>query len=229
MKKIPAAFTFLRKHGFTLIELLVVIAIIAILAAVLAGVSVNVINTAKKTKAQNTASQIQTAALSYYAEYSVYPTPTGAASGGDTELTDNDTGSYWGPMIECLSGGISPSAGGTVTLTTFSNSRLVPFITLKASDVGTGTPYVKDAPLNPLPYSTAHPYFNMALDTSYDGIIGTGDTGSPSSSTWLPSFTGTTTFNFLGSGGSSTAGVAVWANCSPTGSTTQASWCVHTY
>jgi len=230
MKKIPAAFTLLRKHGFTLIELLVVIAIIAILAAVLSSVANNVINLAKRTKAQNTASQIQTAILSYYSEYSVYPVPSGV-SGSDYELEDDDSTTLGsapsaaeGSLIECLSGMIMPSTGtttGTTTSAGFTNTRSVPFLTLKPTDV-TASGSHQDAPLNPLPYNTGHLYFNIAVDSDYDNILGTGASAVKN----MPNFAASP---FSTTGGSSTGGVAIWANCSPTGSTTQASWYVHTY
>jgi prepilin-type N-terminal cleavage/methylation domain-containing protein len=238
--KLPSAPSpFPRKAGFTLVELLVVMGIIAILAAVTLSVGNTVINEAKKARAQNTATQIQTAVLNYYTEYSVYPTPTGAAS-GDFGIADNDTAlgngtaSSWGKLTECLSGMICPYNGTTSTETTYTNTRSIAFLTLKASDVDNGTTTSvgdKDAPVNPLynstnPYIGSHPYFNIAMDGDYDGIIGTGSSGI----TTLPNFSSTTfsTTGYTG-GGSTTAGVAVWAVCSPSGSQIQAGWYVHTY
>jgi prepilin-type N-terminal cleavage/methylation domain-containing protein len=230
MKKLLSLLAAPRKLGFTLVELLVVMGIIAILASVTLAVAVNVINAAKKVKAQNTATQIQTAALNYYTEYSVYPTPSGVST--DFELTDSDgaTGGYgttktWGTLIECLSGNISPSTSGTLSPANFTgNTRNIPFMTLKATDVDSGSSTSvkdKDAPINPLPFNSANPYFNIAFDTDYDGILGTG-----SSAITMPNTTGATVTT---TGGTSTAGVAVWANCNPKGATTVPSWYVHTY
>ena len=225
MNKFFARRVRLRYASFTLVELLVVIAIIAILAAATLSVGNLVINEAKKTKAQNTAVQIQTAVSNYYTEYSVYPTATGT---GDYKIDDTDMGTYisvsgastWGALIDCLSGNISPSGGTPVA--GFSNNRAVAFLSLKSTDVTlTGTH--EDAPLNPLPYSTGHLYFNIVVDAAYAGILGKGDTGN--STTWLPNFGST----FSTTGGTSTAGVAVWANCNPSGGTTSANWYVHTY
>jgi prepilin-type N-terminal cleavage/methylation domain-containing protein len=222
-----------RYASFTLVELLVVIGIIAILAAVLLGVFGNVINMAKRAKAQNTATQIQTATLSYYTEYSVYPTPSGTLT-GDYFLKDDDTGTGnsagsndWGPLIECLSGMVSPAVGGTSTETVFSNTRQIAFITLKSTDVGNTTAGTgdTDAPLNPLPPASGNKYFNIVVDAGYSGLLGSGDT-SNGSQNWLPGFT--TTVPTAGAG-SSTAGVAVWANCNFKSNMTNSAWYVHTY
>jgi prepilin-type N-terminal cleavage/methylation domain-containing protein len=235
MKKILSLLTSPRKFGFTLVELLVVVGIIAILAGVTLSVAVQVINIAKRTKAQNTAQQIQAAGLQYYTEYSVYPTPSGVST--DFGLTDADkviggmtAANEWGNLIECLSGNISPSTSGTLTPTApfNGNTRNIAFLTMKATDVDPGSPNStnkiadKDAPLNPLPFnSAANPYFNIVFDGDYDNILGTG----ASAVTTMPNFT---TFSATG-GGTSTAGIAVWANCSPNGSTTTPNWYVHTY
>jgi prepilin-type N-terminal cleavage/methylation domain-containing protein len=223
-----------NKHtGFTLVELLVVIGIIAILAAVTMGVAVNVINTAKKVKAQNTIQQIQTAALSYYTEYSIYPTPSGVST--DWMLSDQDVATSggsatWGSLIECLSGQIQPYNGQAATQTIFGNSRQIAFLTMKATDVGNGTTGHTDAPLNPLPptaaSAAASKYFNIAVDGDYDGVIGA--TTEAVSAGWLPNFSTVTSGSAPPSTGSSTAGVALWANCNQ-GSTISSNWYVHTY
>jgi len=215
-----------ERHAFTLVELLVVIAIIAILAAVTMNVGIMVINLAKKAKAQNTATQIQTSTLAYYTEYSVYPTPSGAAA-TDYMLNDTDSALNWGPLVECLSGMISPSTGTTSTETVFSNTRQIPFLNLKVGDVGNGTTGNKDAPLNPLPPPSAptSKYFNIAIDADYDGVLG--GSNEAVSGNWLPNFNATP-FSATGGGGTSTAGVAVWANCTQNNQTT-ANWWVHTY
>lgn len=215
--------------SFTLVELLVVMAIIAILAAVTMQVGITVIDEAKKAKAQTTAIQIQTAVLNYYTEYSVYPTATGT---GDYKIDDTDTAtditvsgaSTWGALIDCLSGNISPSGGTAVV--GFSNTRAVAFLSMKATDVAT-TGTHQDAPVNPLPYNTGHLYFNIAVDAAYAGVLGKGDTGN--STTWLPNFATATSGTTPPMTGTSTAGVAIWANCNPSGATTSPNWYVHTY
>jgi prepilin-type N-terminal cleavage/methylation domain-containing protein len=220
-----------QPRGFTLVELLVVIAIIAILASVILFAGTAAIKAAKRTRASNMANQIQTATLGYYAEYSVYPVPSGVTT--DYMISDADIGSAggatWGPLIECLSGMIQPSTGANVstTETTFANSRQVSFLTLKTTDVATSTSGHQDAPLNPLPPSStsASQYFNIAIDADYDGVLGV----SPSAVTTMPVFTPVNVTTAPASGGSTTAGVAVWANC--VGSTTKYNsnqW-VHTY
>jgi prepilin-type N-terminal cleavage/methylation domain-containing protein len=229
MNKFSVRRVYLRYASFTLVELLVVIAIIAILAAVTMQIGITVINEAKKTKAQNTAIQIQTAVLNYYTEYSLYPTPSGISVTTDYELTDADAANggvsianSWGPLIDCLSGNLSPS-GGTPS-TEFGNTRSVAFLTLRATDVTTAGAH-QDAPLNPLPNNAAKPYFNIAFDTAYAGILGKGDTGL--STAWLPNFTTVTSGTAPPMTGTSTAGVAVWAYCNP--SVTNSNWDVRTY
>ena len=221
MKKIFARRITSRYASFTLVELLVVIGIIAILAAVTMGIAGTVIAMAKRTKAQNTATQIQTAALGYYTEYNVYPTPSGAAA-ADFKLDDTDSASQWGPLTECLSGMISPTTALPSSEAIFSNSRQIAFLSLKASDVGNGTTSGNvDAPLNPLPPASGNKYFNIAIDGDYDGVLG----ASPSAIV-MPNFG--TTFNAT-TGGTTTAGIAVWASCNYRPSSTNAAWYVHTY
>jgi prepilin-type N-terminal cleavage/methylation domain-containing protein len=228
MKNFSLRRTTKRYPSFTLVELLVVIAIIAILAAVTMSVGSTVLNKAKEAKAQNAATQIQTATLSYYTEYSVYPTPSGA-SAADFMLDDTDSATQWGPLIECLSGMISPSTGTTSSEAIFSNTRQIAFLTFKASDVGNGgTTGHLDAPLNPLPPVNAatSKYFNIGIDGDYDGLLG-GNTGALSGK--LPNFTTATSGSAPLNTGSSTAGVAVWANCNPYSNLTNSNWYVHTY
>jgi prepilin-type N-terminal cleavage/methylation domain-containing protein len=214
MKRIPSHPRFGKASGFTLIELLVVIAIIAILAAVLVGAGGAAINSAKRAKAANTATQIQTACLNYYTEYSVYPVPTGTT--GDYTIADLTANkAAWGILIDALSGNISPSTGTAVAATTIANTRSIAFLTLKNSDVD-----ANDAPLNPLPTGTEI-YFNIAIDNDYDGILGAG-----SSTVTMPKFN--PTFSAT-TGGTSTAGIAVWANCNGSPSSANPNWYVHTY
>jgi prepilin-type N-terminal cleavage/methylation domain-containing protein len=208
-----------KLSGFTLIELLVVITIIAILAAVLLNAGSMAIKAAQRAKAANLATQIQTATLGYYTEYSVYPVPSGTMT--DYEITDA-TGSQgaWGNLICVLCGNIHPSSPATTfTPTTIANSRAIAFLSLKSSDVDNG-----DAPLNPAPPSTANPYFNIAIDSDYDGLLGT---IAPTVGT-MPNFSKSTTVN-MDFTGTSTAGVAVWANCNGSTTSKNPGFWVHTY
>jgi prepilin-type N-terminal cleavage/methylation domain-containing protein len=212
-----------KLSGFTLVELLVVMGIIAILAAVLVTAGGAALRAAARAKAANTANSIQTATLGYYTEYSVYPVPTGTTT--DYEITDvTGQKTLWGNLICVLCGNVHPSAPGTVfTPTTILNSRGIAFLSLKASDVD-----ANDAPLNPLPTGTganAEIYFNLAIDSDYDGLLGT---TAPTQGT-MPNFT-TSTVGNITTTGTSTAGVAVWANCNGNASTTMnPNFYVHTY
>lgn len=235
-----------KLSGFTLVELLVVIGIIAILAGVLLSASGMAFRAAQRAKAAVMASQIQTACMGYYTEYSVYPVPTGTTVDtliGDTSATD---GASWALLIDALCGNISPSTGAPVAPTTIGNSRYQAFLNLKSTDVFTAasktttTPNaVVDAPMNPLP-SSKNPatsiYFNIAFDSDYSGVMGNG-MGTPASAitgasatTGLPNFAKSTT-GAMDWTGTSTAGIAVWANCN--GNTTAASqnpnFYVHTF
>jgi len=219
-----------RLSGFTLLELLVVIGIIAILAGVLLSAGSMALKAALRTKAANLANQIQTGAYGYYTEYSVYPVPTGTTL--DYTIGDSTAanGASWASLLYCLSGNISPSTGLTTPTpaTLIANTRAIHFLNLKTSDVyPSGSAIgVQDAPVNPLPSGTSI-YFNIAIDSDYDGILGT----IAPTSTVMPNFaTGTSTSLTL-SGGTSTAGVAVWANCTTKSPSTScnANWWVHTY
>jgi prepilin-type N-terminal cleavage/methylation domain-containing protein len=222
MKSLLSRFRLRKPDSFTLVELLVVIAIIAILASVILGISGVVINAAKRARAQNTAQQIQTSCLAYYTEYSVYPNPTPGTAGDSiiTDVTANKT--VWGNLIETLCGNIKPSTGLAATQTTITNSRSIAFLSMKASDVD-----VNDAPLNPLNGTPGltNLYFNIAIDTDYDGILG----ATPSAvAGMMPNFTKSTTTS-MDYTGTSTAGVAVWENCNPNNATTNPNFWVHTY
>jgi prepilin-type N-terminal cleavage/methylation domain-containing protein len=209
----------LRRAGpnsFTLIELLVVIAIIAILVAVLLPVASLALNSAKRTKAKNTAVQIQAACLGYYTEYSVYPVPAGTT--GDYVLTDLvGSQSAWGTLICILCGNVQPASPSTPFTTsgaTITNSHGIAFLSLSASDVDSN-----NAPKNPLP-TGLEIYYNLAINSSYSGVLGT---NSPSNV--MPNFAAGTT----AAGGTSTAGVAVWANCNGKTSYSNVNWWVYTY
>src|SRR5271168_3631111 len=136
-----------RRSGFTLVELLVVIAIIAILAGVTVVAVGTAINAAKRAKANVTANSIQTAVLNYYTEYSVYPV-VAQATPVDTLYNDKD-GTDWAALVSVLSGNIHPSTGQPTNLTVL-NTREIPYLTLKSSDVfsSTSTTGTPDAPIN---------------------------------------------------------------------------------
>jgi type II secretory pathway pseudopilin PulG len=208
-----------RLASFTMVELMVVLGIILILAAVLIGASTNAIKAAKRARAQNMAVQLQTAALGYNTEYSVYPVPGGTVA--DTLIGDTSAAATsWGNLICILSGNIAPSTGATFlpTSTSPTNSRGIPFLSLKSSDVD-----ANNAPLNPAP-TVPEIYFNIAMDSDYNGVLGiTGVTS-------LPNFAASP-FNATAAngGGTSTAGVAVWANCNVSTTKTNVNFYVHTY
>ncbi len=210
-----------RVSGFTLVELLVVIAIIAILAGAVLGIAGNVIKQAKKAKAANTATQIQTACLAYYTEYSVYPVAVSGATTASAAFISDSDATHWGYLTQSLSGNIAPHNGVATTPAVPANTRSIAFLSLKASDVDS-----KDGPLNPLPPNTTQLYFNLATDAEYCGVIGV----TPSSLTTLPNFSATT-WNAAAQagGGTTTAGIAVWANCNASATLNAASNWVHTY
>ena len=201
----------LSNSGFTLVELLVVIGIIAILAGVLLSAGTSAIRAAKRASAANTASQIQVACTSYYTEYGVYPIPSTSA-GTDYNITDGDEGS-WGTLICALSGNINPTTGAATT-GNIANTRGISYLSFKASDVSAA-----GAPKNPLPYDPAgHPYYNLAMDGDYNNLLN-----------GLPNFTGVSMGSDPPLNATSTAGVAVWANCNPNTTTKNPGFWVHTY
>ena len=208
-----------KYSGFTLVELLVVIGIIAILASVLLSAGNSAIRSAQRAKASNLASQLQAACLSYFTEYSVYPVPPNTT--GDYVIKDTDAAS-WKNLVIALSGNIDPANPGTpVANPVIANTRAISFITLQSSDLVTGT----DAPKNPLPPNAAQLYFNIAMDNDYDGVLG----GNGASTAALPNFNTSTLGNVVLTGGSSTAGVAVWANCNGNATGQNPAYWVHTY
>ena len=205
------------------VEALVLISLVAVLVWLWLHSQTPVLTLQKRAKAVNMAAQLQTAALSYYTEYSVYPTPSGVKV--DYVLTDTDDAIHaragcWGPLIECLSGDVRPTDGGKSTQKIFTNTREIAFLTLKHSDVD-----VADRPLNPLAPNSRELYYNIAFDADYDGLL-----GNPKSTSagLLPDFSVPTTGVPLPTTGTTTDGVAVWANCNPSGRT-NSNWYVHTY
>jgi prepilin-type N-terminal cleavage/methylation domain-containing protein len=198
-----------QSSGFTLVELLVVIAIIAILASVLAVSAGAVIKSANRAKVNANASQIQTAALNYYTEYGVYPAPSDQTAGTDFVLADATANEKdWSDLIDGLSGGISPSSGKTVTTSTVNNTRGIVFLTMKNSDVIGGSGTGPDAPKNLVaPSGGTSVTYNIAIDYDYDGVLGI----TPSKAT-MPNFATGTSTSLSQTGGSSSAGVAIWVN-----------------
>jgi prepilin-type N-terminal cleavage/methylation domain-containing protein len=217
--KLSTRSRFSQSSGFTLVELLVVIAIIAILASVLAVSAGAVIKSANRAKVNANASQIQTAALNYYTEYGVYPAPSDQPAGTDFVLGDASTNEKdWSDLIDGLSGGVSPSSGKTVTTSTVNNTRGIAFLTMKNSDVvGGSSTTTADAPKNLVaPSGGTSVTYNIAVDYDYDGVLGI----TPSKAT-MPNFATSTSTSLSQTGGSSSAGVAIWVNTTgyTTGST----------
>jgi prepilin-type N-terminal cleavage/methylation domain-containing protein len=215
--------------GFTLVELLVVIAIIAILAAVLSVSAGSVINAAKRTKASNTAIQIQTAITNYYTEYGVYPLTASQQGTGDAlEGLNGAVDPNEQLLFFALCGNINPYAASTPANNTsgVSNTRNIAFLTPKKSEVD-----ANGVPFNPFSTSGAPVYFSIAIDADYSGILG--DTGGvltnmPDFVNWKSGTTMVALANGL------TQPAAVWTCCDPTyvktwsQSTSPSLW-VHTY
>lgn len=210
-----------RLSSFTLVELLVVMGIIAILASVLFAGATSAIRTAQRAKAANLANQIQTAALNYYGEYNVYPIPStppysgtgdyGYGSATSALTDDKSSAASWKALLWGLCGNVNPydNSSGTANQPAgfVTNSRGIAFLTMKTADVdSTG------GPKNPLPYSSTHPYFNMTIDADYNGIMSN-----------MPSAIIPTTGNAI------SAGIAVWANCNTSASSTNANFYIRTF
>jgi len=216
-----------RSSGFTLVELLVVIGIIAILASVLFPVVGASINAAKRSKASAEAGQLLTSATAYFTEYSLYPVPTTATASQDLLISDQDS-TNWKALLYGLCGNINPYDTTTTAPTgAVANARAIAFLTLKATDVDSA-----GGPLNPLyisktPSSTSATYFNMALDNDYSNIVG--DSGTAQGK--LPDFVKSTTSAMVKIPSTSgiAGGVAVWANCNGSATTTNPAFWVHTY
>lgn len=202
-----------KLSSFTLIEMLVVIAIIAILASIVAVNARSAINAAKRTQASVIATQIQTAVNNYYTEYSVYPIPSDATPGTDVYFSTNDV-THWKNLMIALCGNVNPTSPGTTATSTVSNTRNIAFLSVRKSDLDTNGIFV--TPI--APNSAAGPYFNIAIDGNYDGVLGNNGTAN----NVIPDFTQTNspppTTAVI------SAGVAVWANCNTSSSSNNNFW-----
>jgi prepilin-type N-terminal cleavage/methylation domain-containing protein len=218
-----------RGRAFTLVELLVVMGIIAILAAVvIAGIS-SALRFAKRTKANTTAMQIQTAMQNYYAEYGVYPTQANyPKTPGDAYYTGTAASAVgWQNLMYALCGNINPLTGATVAGGAVTNSRSIPYLTPVRGDLDT----TYGIPVNPFGSAATSPYFYMVVDTDYSGVVG--DNGDAKGV--LPDFSKYST-NYMGAtlAGGTPGGVAVWSTCDQTlvgtvAKPSPASFWAHTY
>jgi prepilin-type N-terminal cleavage/methylation domain-containing protein len=204
-----------KLNSFTLVELLVVMGIIAILAGVLLSAGGAALRAAYRAKANNMAVQVQTAALGYYTEYSVYPVPSGTTA--DVAYTSGDA-TDWTALAQSLCGNLNAYNPTTTGTTTVPNTRGIAFLNLKKSDVD-----ANGIPVNPInPYASGvNQYFNIAIDADYSGVLG--DSGTASGA--ITNFSSPV---MTASGNKITQGVAVWANCN-TGTGTNNTFYVHTY
>ena len=229
MKRSPARLRSSKLSSFTLVELLVVIGIIAILAGVLLSAGGAAIRAAMRAKAANTATQIQTAVLNYYTEYSVYPM-VAAATPVDTLF---QTAADWQPVTVVLCGGIDPGNPGGGQYSASSpynlNTRQIPYLTLNRADLDTTvTPAVPKTPF--LSPTGTTQYFYMAIDDDYSGVIG--DSGTSTKPPDFSSMSSTlTTYNPFATTKAVAGGVVVWANGDPqsTATKTHPNFWVHTY
>jgi prepilin-type N-terminal cleavage/methylation domain-containing protein len=207
-----------RGHSFTLVELLVVLAIISILAAVLLSAASSVLRLAKRTRSSVLANQLQTACMNYYSDYSLYPIPTTATPTDpyylDTDATD------WKILSYVLCGNLNPATGVTAPATTVPNTRGIAYLNLNHGDVDTSTTG-SGVPLNPLPPNTAEPYYFIAFDGDYSGLVGDQTPAQHN----VPNFSTNNTPNTP-----IAQGVAIWANCNPSSvSGSNLNFWVHTY
>jgi prepilin-type N-terminal cleavage/methylation domain-containing protein len=194
-----------RSVAFTLVELLVVIGIIAILASVVAVSAGSAIRAAKRAQANAEASQIQTAVLSYYTEYGVYPVSAAdAAVPGDVYYNGTDV-ARWENLMWALCGNINPYSPQTAVTPTVPNSRAIAYLAPTRSTIDANGIFT-----NPFGTSGTSTYFYMAIDTDYSGVVG----DSTPAKGKMPDFTMYPT-NYTGVmlQDGTPGGVAVWCPC----------------
>jgi prepilin-type N-terminal cleavage/methylation domain-containing protein len=200
-----------RPSGFTLVELLVVMGIIAVLCGVIIAAVSSAMRFAKRTRANATCVQIQTAMQNYYTEYGVY-----AASAADSATATDliysgaagvDTG-RWQYLIWALCGNINPLTGAPVPVgpNSVPNTRGIQYLAPTRSDIDA----TYGIPANPFGNSATTPYYYMAVDNDYSGVVG--DSGTALAQ--LPNFTANST-NYMGTTlpKGTPGGIAVWCSC----------------
>ena len=205
----PSIYKRRRGMAFTLVELLVVMGIIAILAAVVVSGISSALAFAKRTKANATAMQIQTAMQNYYTEYGIYASSTADASSKTDLLYSGATGvdvARWQNLMWALCGNINPLTGTPVTTGSVPNTRSIQYLTPTRSDIDT----TYGIPANPFGSASTTPYFYMAVDNDYSGVVG--DSGAALAQ--LPDFSKYST-NYMGAtlATGTPGGVAIWCPC----------------
>ncbi|MCE0496383.1 MAG: hypothetical protein LV481_00345 [Methylacidiphilales bacterium] len=182
------------------------------MASVLLVAGNSALKAALRAKAQTMASQIQTACMAYYNDYSVYPFSTNPAPTTQVNFGTNATAGStdeqnWGPLIYALCGNLNPynptQAPSTYT-PSVPNTRSIAYLSLNRSSID-----ANGIPLNPIAPTTPS-YFNISMDPTYSGILSNVLIFSP----------GSMTTNQM------TGGVYVWANCNSSNST-NVNWFVH--
>jgi hypothetical protein len=109
-------------------------------------------------------------------------------------------------LIWALCGNINPLTGATVTTGTVPNTRNIQYLAPTRSDLDT----TYGIPANPFGSSGTCPYYYMAVDNDYSGVVG--DSGTAAGQ--LPNFTANST-NYMGATlpNGTPGGVAVWSSC----------------